>query len=180
MRAFTIGVISAATLFSSAAFAQQPSQGTPSAPDFSGLWSYPYFPGFGLPVSGPGPVVNKVRRRQVLDADGRPLPAATAPLASNPFRLVGDYTNPILKTEAAEIVRKQGELEISGGAPTPSNQCWPFPVPYILGKAGMQMLQRPDTITIIYFGDQVRHVRMNQPHSTSVSPSWYGEFCRPL
>jgi hypothetical protein len=175
MRAIIIAATSTAMLFSSAAFTQESSQGTTSIPDFSGMWSYPYFPSFEVPLSGPGPVVNKLRRRQALDADGRPLPAADAPLVSNPLRLVGDYTNPILKPEAAEIVRKHGELELSGGAPTPSNQCWPLPVPYILGKVGMQMFQRPDRITILYFGDQARHVRMNQPHPTSVSPSWYGD-----
>ena len=110
-----------------------------------------------------------------MDADGRPLPAANAPLTGNPLRLVGDYTNPILKPEAAEIVKKQGELELSGGAPTPTNQCWPSPVPYIFRGIGMQMFQKPDRITIIYFGDQVRHVRMNQAHPASVKPSWYGD-----
>jgi hypothetical protein len=95
--------------------------------------------------------VNKLRRRQLLDADGRPLPAANAPLAGNPLRLVGDYANPILKLEAAEIVRKQGELELNRGAPTPSNQCWPSPGPYIFRSLGMQMFQKPDTITILYY-----------------------------
>jgi hypothetical protein len=63
-------------------------------PDFSGLWSNPLWPGFEPPLSGPGPVLNKSRRSQVFDADGRRLPAATAPLVSNPSQLVGDYTNP--------------------------------------------------------------------------------------
>ena len=36
------------------------------------------------------------------------------------------------------------------------------------------MFQKPDRITILYFGDQVRHVRMNQPHPATVTPSWYG------
>jgi hypothetical protein len=116
-----------------------------------------------------------MRRRQLLDADGRPLPAANAPLAGNPLRLVGDYTNPILKPEAAEIVKKHGELELSGGAPTPTNQCWPYPVPYILRTIGMQMFQHPDRITILYRSDQVRRVRMNQPHPAKVTPSWYGD-----
>jgi hypothetical protein len=174
MRTLIIVTTSAATLFSSALFAQQPSQSNPSIPDFSGMWAYPYWPSFELPLSGPGPVVNKLRLRQMLDADGRPLPAANAPLTGNPLRLVGDYTNPILKPEAAEIVRKQGELELSSGAPTPTNQCWPSPVPYILRSIGMEMFQHPDRVTIRY-GDQVRHVRMNQPHPAHVSPSWYGD-----
>jgi hypothetical protein len=41
-----------------------------SIPDFSGFWGHPYWPGFEQPLSGPGPVVNKFRRRQNLDADG--------------------------------------------------------------------------------------------------------------
>jgi hypothetical protein len=41
---------------------------------------------------------------------------------------------------------------------------------------GMQLLQQPDKITIFYDHDhQVRHVRMNQPHSTQLTPSWYGD-----
>jgi hypothetical protein len=116
---------------------QQQLVGTATVPDFSGIWAYAYWPGFEPPASGPGPVVNKLRRRQALDPDGRPLPAANAPLAGNPNRLVGDYSNPILKPHAAEVVRKHGEIELNGGAPTPSNQCWPEPVPYIFRNHGM-------------------------------------------
>ncbi|HYK79702.1 MAG TPA: hypothetical protein VEU95_08735, partial [Micropepsaceae bacterium] len=81
-------------------------------------------------------------------------------------QLVGDYTNPILKPEAAEIVKKHGELSLSGVTyPTPSNQCWPSGVPYVFWNFGMQMLQQPNKITILYLHDQeVRQVRMNQAH----------------
>jgi hypothetical protein len=151
--------------------------GAASIPDFSGLWSHPYWPGFEPPLSGPGPVRNKLRRRQALDPDGRPLPAANAPLVSEPLRLVGDYTNPVLKPQAAEVVKKHGELELGGGAPSPSNQCWPQPVPYIFWNIfGMQMLQQWDRITFLYgYDHQVRYVRMNQPHPAQVTPSWYGD-----
>jgi hypothetical protein len=44
-------------------------------PDFSGIWSHPGFPGFEPPASGPGPVVNKMRRPQTADFDGRVLRA---------------------------------------------------------------------------------------------------------
>jgi hypothetical protein len=81
-----------------------------SIPDFSGIWFHPFLPGFELPLSGAGPVVNKSRRRQLADADGRPVPAASGVLVSNPSQLVGDYTNPILKPEAAEVVKfERGE-----------------------------------------------------------------------
>jgi hypothetical protein len=96
---------------------------------------------------------------------------------SNPNQLVGDYTNPILKPWAAEIVKQHGEAELNGlGSPTPLNQCWPEGVPFVFRDIGMQMLQHRDRIIILYVLDQqFRHVRMNQPHPTLVTPSWYGD-----
>jgi hypothetical protein len=177
MRTLIIVTTSATTLLSSAMFAQQPKQSTASIPDFSGFWSHPYWPGFEPPVSGPGPVVNTSRRRQIFDADGRPLPPANAPFVSDPFRFIGDYANPILKPQAAEVLKKRGELELSGmPVPTPTNQCWPEPPPYIFWNLGMLMLQHPDRISIVYLADhQVRHVRMNQSHPATVVPSWEGD-----
>jgi hypothetical protein len=177
MRTFIIVTISAATLFSSEAFTQEPSQGTASIPDFSGVWGSPYLYGIEPPPSGPGPVVNKSRQRQTLDVDGRPLPAANAPLVSDARRLVGDYTNPILKPEAAEVVKKHAEMSLAGmGYPSPRNQCWPQGVPFIFTNDAVQLLQQPDKITMLYDEDhEVRRVRMNQPHPAQVSPSWYGD-----
>ena len=80
-----------AAVLASAAFAQERSQGAATIPDFSGIWGNPYLYGIEPPASGPGPVVNKARRRQTLDADGRPFAtAADAPLVSLAIRLVGD------------------------------------------------------------------------------------------
>src|SRR5207342_1109974 len=105
MRAFIAVAALAANLVSTAAFAQ-PSRSAASIPDFSGIWVHPYFPGLEPPLSGPGPVLNKSRR-----PDG----------GSNPRRLVGDYTNPILKAQAAEVVTRRSETELAGGSnPTPS------------------------------------------------------------
>ena len=156
--------------------AVRPANGGASIPDFSGIWSHPSFPGFEPPASGSGPVVNKSRRPQV-NFDGRVLPADNSVLVSNPAQLVGDYTNPILKPQAAEVVRKKGEVELSGMvSPTPTIQCWPEPVPYIFNGVAMQMLQLPDKIIFLYPNDhQVRYVRMNEPHSAPVTPSWYGD-----
>jgi hypothetical protein len=36
-------------------------QGAPSVPDFSGIWARVSFPGFGRPLAGAGPVINKKR-----------------------------------------------------------------------------------------------------------------------
>jgi hypothetical protein len=127
---------------------------TASVPDFSGIWTRFSYE-FDRPLSGPGPVM----RRPPTD------------------RIVGDYTNPILKPEAAESVKKHGEIELGNGvAANPRNQCWPEGVPFVFGNIGMQMLQQPDKITVFYEHDhQVRRVRMNQPHPAHVTPSWYGD-----
>src|ERR1700676_3602235 len=168
---------SAAALFSSPAFAQERSQGAASIPDFAGIWGNPYLYGIEPPLSGPGPVVNKARRRQTVDVDGRPLPAANAPLVSSAIRLVGDYTNPILNPAAAEVVRKHAEMSLAGvGYPSPRNQCWPEGVPFIFTNSAVQLLQQPDKITMLYDEDhEVRRVRMNEPHRAQVTPSWYGD-----
>ena len=133
-----------------------------SIPDFSGVWAHPYFPGFEPPASGPGPVVNKSRR-----PDG----------VGNANQFVGDYTNPILKPQAAEVVRKHGEISLAGGTyPTPSNQCWPSGVPYIFFQHGMQMLQLPGKVIFLYLRNhEFRQVRLNQSHPAHVTPSWYGD-----
>jgi len=134
-------------------------------PDFSGVWGHPYWPSFEPPASGPGPVTNRSRVR-------------AGPLAglSNGRELVGDYTNPILKPWASDVLKKRGEAEIGGAlSPTPYNQCWPQGVPFILFNFGMQMLQQPDKIMIFYFSDQFRQVRMNQQHAAKPTPSWHGD-----
>jgi hypothetical protein len=136
-------------------------QGAASIPDFSGIWAHMTWPDFEPPPVGLGPVTNRSRRNGV----------------SDPYELVGDYTNPILRPHAAEIVKKHGEISLTGTPyPTPSNQCWPGGVPFVLYNIGMQMLQQPDKITILYSNDhEVRHVRLNQPHPARVTPSWYGD-----
>jgi hypothetical protein len=133
-------------------------------PDFSGVWRHPSLPGFEPPASGPGPVVNKVRRR-----------GPRQPGASNYDQLVGDDTNPILKPHAAAIVKKYGELSLKGITyGNPANQCWPEPIPFIFKHFGMQMLQEPHQITMIYSEDnEVRHVRMNASHPARLTPSWH-------
>jgi hypothetical protein len=143
------------------------SQSAKAIPDFSGLWAHPSFPGFEPPASGPGPVLNKSRMRVG--------PQAGRSAAGQ--QLVGDYTNPILKPQAAQAVKTHGELEASGGgAANPRNQCWPEPLPFIFSNTGMQMLQQPHQVTFLYNEDhEVRRVRMNEPHPAQVTLSWYGD-----
>ena len=160
MRTVIIATSAAAALFSSPAFTQNPTKGTTSLPDFSGVWAHPS--NFEPPASGPGPVLNRSR-----GLDGK----------SDPYRWVGDYTNPILKPQAAEVVKKHGEISLSGLAyPTPSSHCWPSGVPYIFFQLGMQMLQQADKIIFLYLRDhEFRRVRMNEAHPARVTPSWYGD-----
>jgi hypothetical protein len=148
-----------------AAMAAIPALGQKAAstpiPDFSGIWAHPFLTGFEPPASGPGPVLNLARRNGV----------------GNFQQLVGDYANPILKPEAAEIVKRHGEMSRAGiGYPTPSNQCWPGGVPYVFWDFLMEMFQKPDHITMIYrHGNETRHIRMNEPHKAAPTPSWYGD-----
>src|SRR5215475_11443463 len=138
-------------------------QAAASAPDFSGVWAHPSWPSFEPPLSGPGPVRNRSRLRTG---------------ESNGNQLVGDYTNSVLGPHAAEVVKKHGEISLAGVTyPTPANQCWPQPVPYIFWTIGIQLLQEPNRITILYSNPdhEVRHVRLNDAHPAQVTPSWYGD-----
>lgn len=167
----------AAALLSFPAFAQERVDVRKAVPDLAGTWGNPYLYGIESPLSGPGPVVNTARRRQTLDADGVPFTAANAPLVSDNTRLVGDYTNPILRPEAAEVVKKHAEMSLTGlGYPNPRNQCWPEGVPFIFTNAAILLVQQPDKITIVYDEDhEVRRIRLNAPHPAQVTPSWYGD-----
>src|ERR1700704_5065209 len=132
-------------------------------PDFSGVWRHGSLPWLIPPASGPGPVTNRSRRKD----NG----------TSNYDQPVGDYTNPILQPWAAEVVKKKGDLSLAGVTyPSPSNQCWPEPVPYLFKHMAMQMLQLPDKIVMLFNEDhEVRWVRLNQQHPPLVKPSWHGD-----
>src|SRR5437588_3757344 len=87
-------VLTLAAAFVTPAFGQ--SQSAQSIPDLSGIWEHAN-PGFEPLASGPTALVNRSRR-----------PNGTG----NILQLVGDYTNPILKPQAAEIVKKHGEIAL--------------------------------------------------------------------
>jgi hypothetical protein len=149
------------TAASAGGLANGGAQGVASLPDFSGLCARVSFPGFEPPLAGPGPVTNKLRS-----------PKGSASV----YGYVGDYTNPILKPHAAEIVKRHGEIELGAHAPNPRTQCWPGGVPFVFISVGMQMFQQPDKITIFYpEGYEVRRVRINDTHPVGLTPSWYGD-----
>jgi hypothetical protein len=153
--------IPGASQMAAAAQAAPAAANAAAIPDFSGFWAHPGL-GFEPPVSGPGPVRNKSR-----------LPNG----ASNFDQLVGDYTNPILKPQAAEVLKKYGEISISGRAfPDPDNQCLVNPVPYIFWNFDIQLLQQPDKVTLVnQHDDDHREIRLNRPHPAKVIPSIHGD-----
>jgi hypothetical protein len=126
-------------------------------------WSRNAF-GFEPMPTGPQPVTNLKRRR-----DG----------TSDGGKLVGDYTNPILKPAAGAVVRQKGELASAGkGFPNLSDQCRNYAPPFTFAmQLAFQMLQKDDgDITIIYNqDDNVRHIRMNATHPSNLVPSPMGD-----
>ena len=133
-----------------------------SIPDFSGLWGRDSL-NLESPQSGPGPIVNMMH---------------TAAGVMDMNKLVGDYTNPILKPVAAAILKRRGELSLSGmSVPNAHEQCRPEPPPFIFAvQFAMEMLQQKDEVTILYSHDnKVRHVPMNVPHPSLVTPSGQGD-----
>ncbi|HEY4406955.1 MAG TPA: hypothetical protein VGN55_20095 [Xanthobacteraceae bacterium] len=136
-------------------------QGSGSIPDLSGAWGHNFL--LFEPLSArPHPVATTLRTRA----------------GALMFNAVGDYTNPILRPEAAAVVKRNAERELSGAAiPNPHNQCWPEPTPFTLNiQFGTRIIQRTDEVLLLYLSDhQVRRVRLNVPHSAHPAPSWQGE-----
>jgi hypothetical protein len=132
-----------------------PVDGAENIPDLSGVWGRNTID-FTAPAAGKGPVRNISGSRNVM---------------------VGDYKDPMLKPWAAEIIKRNGEIAMTGDAfPTAHNQCWPEPPPYILGNQQLQVLQQKDQVTLMYsHSSQVRRVRLNAKHQAKLQPSWYGD-----
>src|SRR6266404_5949845 len=70
--------------------------GAAPVPNLSGAWVHTSITGFEPLASGPTSLTNLSRRG--ITSDNR--------------KLVGDYRNPILKPETAEIVKKHGEISL--------------------------------------------------------------------
>jgi hypothetical protein len=150
-----------------------------SIPDFSRVWTHPAFPWYEPPASGPGPITNLSRwaqQRPGGTAGSAALPPSKVGI-SDYDQLVGDYKSPILQPWAAAVVKRYGELSLAGITfPNPSNQCWPFPTPFIFKQSTMQMIQEQNRITVLYSGNnEVRRIRLNDTHPSSLKPSWYGD-----
>jgi len=122
------------------------------------------------PESGPGPVTSDNAH-------------AYSPLAQAQGQLqfhIADLGNPILKPWAVEQMKKANDDVLAGKFPyTARDRCWPGGVPgfdvYERDRP-IYFLQTPSEVLIITeYDQQVRHVRLNVPHTTNAKPSWYGD-----
>lgn len=146
-----------------------PALAQPAAiPDLSGPWGRNMF-NLEPPDTGPGPIVN-LRRLGAA--------AGTSAADGDPIPLVGDYMNPILRPEAANVVKKNGEYSESGhDVPDASNQCGVYSPPFLFSiQQGMQLIQRKDDVVILYTQNaQVRRVRLNSAHPRDLTPTPTGD-----
>ncbi len=132
-------------------------------PDLSGHWGRTNF-NLEQPPAGPKFIANTLRKRDGTIDDDK--------------ARVGDFANPILRPEAADLLRRRGEFSLTGQSiPDPHNQCWPEPPPFVLTiQVGILLLQKKDTVTLVYVnGPVVRHIRLNADHPARVTPSWLGD-----
>jgi hypothetical protein len=128
-----------------------------STPDFSGVW---------------------LRARGKLEQPEGGGPGPVEQISPRPDIPIGNYKNPILQPWAAAIVKHNGEMEAAGQpVPEAKTTCWPSSVPgFFAIPTSVEILQTPRLVTLISRNDhQVRFVYMDQPHSSNVTPSWYGE-----
>jgi hypothetical protein len=92
---------------------------------------------------------------------------------------VADLTHPNIRPWARERMREENEAVLAGKiAYTPRSSCMPAGVPafMLFIVEPVFVVQSPKEVLMIYSGDaQVRHIYLDQPHSTSPKPSWYGE-----
>src|SRR5690349_23735119 len=96
-----------------------------------------------------------------------------------PTQRIGDINNPNLKQWAKDVMKKDNDEVLAGKfAFTARSSCQPAGVPgfdLLLGGA-LFILQSPREVTMIFSGNnEIRHIRLDAPHSATAKPSWYGE-----
>jgi len=140
-----------------------PGSAQTAIPELSGEWGRTNF-NLEAPPTGPGPVTNRLRKPDgtINDDGGR----------------VGDYLHPLIRPEAAAVLKKRGEFSMTGQSiPDPHNQCRPEPPPFTMTiQLELMLLQQKDEVTLVYVnGEVVRNVKMNVPHPKKLVPTWQGD-----
>jgi hypothetical protein len=126
---------------------------------------------FTPPKSGPGPVTSDPAHHYVSNFEAR----RTGAKAN--WR-VADLSNPNLKPWVVEALKKANADALAGKAMfTREARCWPTGVPAMLLNPGrLYFVQTPKEVWIIQEADhRVRHILLDQQHSASPKPTWYGE-----
>ena len=126
---------------------------------------------FEPPASGPGPVVNLVRK-----PDGSVVPADPCCTIVPEWR--GDSTSPILKPSAAEAVKTFAERSLRGEVVSDMHSnCAAEPPPYVMSEQfAVNILQEKNEVILIYLlHNTVRHVRLSASHPKNLRPSWQGD-----
>jgi hypothetical protein len=122
------------------------------------------------PASGPGPVTFD-----------RTHPYVRNNTVGQPTFRIADTSNPILQPWVVARMNADNREVLAGKfAFTARSSCWPAGVPGFLvfgcGARTVYFVQTPGEVLMINNGDQqVRRIYLNVPHSSRVTPSWYGE-----
>ncbi|HYM17036.1 MAG TPA: hypothetical protein VEU06_00610 [Micropepsaceae bacterium] len=143
-----------------------------SVPEIAGQWGRDML-FFEPPGSGPGPILNMIRRPDGTRNKNAPCCAIVVEGG-----WVGDDTNPILRPEAANAVKKYRELADSGTVVSDlHNTCRPEPPPFAMSlQFGVNIVQQKNDVMLFYLlYNTVRHVRMNASHPKNIAPSWQGD-----
>jgi hypothetical protein len=126
-----------------------------------------------LPVPGsPSPIGQDPAHRYISNDE-------SGVTRQQPTQRISDISNPNLKQWAKDLMKKDNDEVLAGKfAFTARSSCKPAGVPgfdVLLGGA-LFILQSPTEVTMIFSGNaEVRHIRLNAPHSANPRPSWYGE-----
>ncbi len=140
-------------------------------PNLSAGWDGDGENEFTPPKTGPGPVTSDPAHPYVSNFEARRTGA-------QPNWRVADLNNPNLKPWVIEALKKANAESLAGKAMfTREARCWPTGVPAMLLNPGrLYFVQTPREVWIIQEADhRVRHVLLDQPHSTDPKPTWYGE-----
>lgn len=141
------------------------------APDSATAWvpDRPTGDDFLPPESGPGPVMSAKDHPYVPNGRGQ----------QSTYR-VADLSNPILKPWVIAQMKKSNDEVLAGKVPFITRErCWPAGVPGFTVYTRVQpiyFLQSPKRVVILNeLNAQFRNIYLDVPHSTHVTPSWYGE-----
>ena len=126
-----------------------------------------------LPVEGsPKPVGQDPAHRYISNDEA-------GVTGGQPTQRISDIGNPNIKQWAKDIMKKDNDEVLAGKfAFTARSSCKAAGVPgfdVLLGGA-LFILQSPTEVTMIFSGNnEVRHIKLDVPHSANPKSSWYGE-----